>query len=138
MIADRFLHLFDKVISTGQNRWVAICPCHDEKTPSMTITEGDDSVLMHCFGCGANGKDVCERFDINPMELFSKDFTPGDYKKPRIPAADILRCLDYEILFMSCVNRQLLAGQPLRKEDTERLKIAAKRINAAMSAGGLR
>ena len=83
------------------------------------------------------GKDVGEAFDIDPMELFGKDFVAGS-GQPRIPASDIFRCLDYEILFMSCVNRQLLAGQPLLKEDTERLKIAAKRINAAMSAGGLR
>ena len=137
MIAERFLHLFDKVRPTGKGRWIACCPVHQDKTPSMSITESNDSVLMHCHSCEANGKDVCERFDIDPMELFGKDFVAGS-GQPRIPAADILRCLDYEILFMSCVNRQLLAGQPLLKEDTERLKIAAKRINAAMSVGGLR
>lgn len=31
----------------------ALCPFHDEKTPSFTIQKGDHS--YHCFGCGAHG-----------------------------------------------------------------------------------
>jgi hypothetical protein len=33
--------------------WVAKCPCHDDRTASLSITEGeDDRLLMHCFaGC---------------------------------------------------------------------------------------
>lgn len=31
----------------------ALCPFHDEKTPSFTIQKGDSH--YHCFGCGAHG-----------------------------------------------------------------------------------
>lgn len=31
----------------------ALCPFHDEKTPSFTIQRGDSH--YHCFGCGAHG-----------------------------------------------------------------------------------
>lgn len=31
----------------------ALCPFHDEKTPSFTIQKGDTH--YHCFGCGAHG-----------------------------------------------------------------------------------
>lgn len=31
----------------------ALCPFHDEKTPSFTIQKGD--AHYHCFGCGAHG-----------------------------------------------------------------------------------
>lgn len=31
----------------------ALCPFHDEKTPSFTINKGDSH--YHCFGCGAHG-----------------------------------------------------------------------------------
>ena len=34
-------------------RWRALCPIHDERTPSFTI--GPDPNVWHCFGCGAGG-----------------------------------------------------------------------------------
>jgi DNA primase len=33
--------------------YTALCPFHDEKTPSFTIHKGDS--YYHCFGCGAHG-----------------------------------------------------------------------------------
>src|SRR5580700_3963884 len=31
----------------------ALCPFHDEKTPSFVVQKGDSH--YHCFGCGAHG-----------------------------------------------------------------------------------
>ena len=37
---------------TGPGRWMARCPAHDDRTPSLSITERNGSVLVHCFaGC---------------------------------------------------------------------------------------
>ena len=138
MIADTILPHLEKVRCTGKNTWIACCCCHDDNTPSLSLTEQNDNLLIHCFACDANGKDVCEALGLDPSILFSDNFKPGSYVKPKIPAADILACLDSEIIFMSLVNRQLLAGQPLRDEDVNRLKLTDKRIATAMIAGGLR
>ena len=35
------------------NNYVALCPFHNEKTPSFNIS--DDKGFYHCFGCGKNG-----------------------------------------------------------------------------------
>jgi DNA primase len=37
----------------GRNRFVACCPAHDDKTPSLSIEDSrDGKVLVHCFaGC---------------------------------------------------------------------------------------
>lgn len=137
MIADEILSCLDKVKQTGEGRWVALCPCHEEKTPSMCITEKDDAVYVHCFGCGANGKDVCEKLGIEPFKLFADGFKAGDYKKPKIPATDILRCISFESLFISMCADQLSVGTPLKDDDRERLKLAAKRVRQAAIEGGL-
>ena len=37
----------------GQGRWVACCPAHDDRTPSLSIAEGPEgAILLKCFaGC---------------------------------------------------------------------------------------
>ena len=37
----------------SENEYVALCPFHDENTPSFTITRSKG--LYYCFGCGARG-----------------------------------------------------------------------------------
>ena len=50
----------------GGNHW-ACCPFHHEKTPSFSVSEGDQ--FYHCFGCGVSGDVV--RF---VQEIESTDF----------------------------------------------------------------
>jgi hypothetical protein len=38
---------------SGANRWKALCPCHEETTPSLSIgTTNTDSLSLRCFGRG--------------------------------------------------------------------------------------
>jgi len=50
-------HLSAEQLATSLNakrhgrRWMALCPAHEEKTPSFSIQEGAQGrVLVHCFG----------------------------------------------------------------------------------------
>ena len=45
----------DSVKETGQGKYVARCPAHDDKSPSLAIKDCDDGrILLHCFaGCEA-------------------------------------------------------------------------------------
>lgn len=56
-------------------RWMARCPAHDDRTPSLSITEGHDGrLLVHCFaGCEWHGiRDV----------LKARGLWPGDSGQP--------------------------------------------------------
>lgn len=49
------LYGFRKLRRTG-TRHTALCPFHNEKTPSFVIYADQNS--YHCFGCGANGDSI--------------------------------------------------------------------------------
>lgn len=51
---------------TGKN-WSALCPFHDEKSPSFTVN--DDKQFYYCFGCGASGNVIGFVMDFDRVEF---------------------------------------------------------------------
>jgi DNA primase len=45
----------------------ALCPFHEEKTPSFQIQAGDDH--YHCFGCGAHGDAIAFLMNLQKMSF---------------------------------------------------------------------
>ena len=43
----------------------ALCPFHEEKTPSFTVSQ--DKQFYHCFGCGANGTVITFVMELNGL-----------------------------------------------------------------------
>ena len=87
MDANLLLERLDKVKQTGSDRWVACCPAHDDKTPSLQITQANDRVLIHCFaGCGGN--EVLESVGLDFSVLYPENqeqyLVRPAYKKPVI------------------------------------------------------
>lgn len=130
MKADAFVARLEKVKRTGRDQWIACCPAHQDRSPSMTVKEIDDGrVLVHCFaGCsvesilGAVGMDFDALFPDKPL---------ADQVKPirrPFPAADVLECLSSETLLVAVAAGNLARGDTLTPTDHERLKLAAARI----------
>lgn len=55
MSAGALLARLDAVKPTGPGRWLARCPAHEDRSPSLSIRELDDGrTFVHCFaGCYA-------------------------------------------------------------------------------------
>jgi putative DNA primase/helicase len=61
---------FKRVRRSGDG-YVALCPAHDNRHPSLSITEGDGRMLVHCFrDCGIEA--ICDALGIRVNDLFSQ------------------------------------------------------------------
>ncbi|MGP1677889.1 MAG: CHC2 zinc finger domain-containing protein [Burkholderiales bacterium] len=129
MSADALLSRLDKVRATGRGTWVACCPAHQDKHPSMTVREADDGVvLLHCFaGCGveqilgAVGLDFDALFPPKPIEHAKP------LRRP-FPAADVLEVIASEARIVATASANIRQGIQLTDADHERLMVAAERI----------
>ena len=55
--------------------WTARCPAHDDTSPSLSVTRGDDKWLVHCHrGCSVD--DILDALHLKPRDLFDDDTTP--------------------------------------------------------------
>jgi len=69
MIATELLSRLDGVRSRGAGKWSARCPAHADKSPSLTIAEGDRGLLVKCFA-GCSLRAICIALGIEQRELF--------------------------------------------------------------------
>ena len=77
-LTDLLPHL-SKVKRSGSG-YTASCPCHNDKTPSLSINERDGKLLVHCFGCGAGLPDVLDALGLTreaPADKLLLQYSPG-------------------------------------------------------------
>ena len=67
MTASEIAGIFDA--KPGGSGFMGLCPAHDDHTPSLSITEGNDGyVLLHCFA-GCNTTDVLAAKGLTMADL---------------------------------------------------------------------
>ena len=61
--------------------WMALCPAHPDKNPSLSICEDNRRILLHCFaGCSVGA--ICAAMRIEIRDLFTE---PRLARKPEPP-----------------------------------------------------
>lgn len=81
--AENLVAKLECIKSNGEHRWKAKCPAHDDKNPSLSVTEIDEGVLVHCFaGCHVN--DVLSAVGLEPKDLFNESKTKYEYDNGRV------------------------------------------------------
>lgn len=128
---DEALARLDGVSHAGKS-YKALCPAHGDKTPSLSVKEGDDGrVLLHCFaGCGVD--EIVAAMGLHMADLFtcgaSKPYVP---KIPGVSARELRAATDHERLILFIVEADQRAGRAISKSDVDRAKIALDRIAMA-------
>lgn len=134
---DGFLSRLENVRRTGLDRWIARCPAHDDRRPSLAVRELEDGrLLIRCFAnCGA--AEVLSSVGMTYSDLYpDRKGWDNDRKiRERKPffAVDVLRCVGSEALLVAVAASNIREGIELSGADHERLMVAAERLQSAVS-----
>jgi hypothetical protein len=136
---ERLLTRLDAVRPTGPGRWIARCPAHDDRRPSLGIREtGDGTLLLKCWaGCGA--ADVMAAIGLSLADLFPgkpENRLPLRPRERWIPS-DVWRCVAHEAGIAAIAASDIAAGRTVSAEDAERAGLAADRLADAVVALGV-
>ena len=91
-----------EVVKKAGNGFVARCPAHDDRSPSLTISEGTDGrILMHCQA-GCETPDICSKLNITMADLMPENPSGNGSGK-----LDIVATYDYldetgKLLYQVC------------------------------------
>lgn len=118
--------------------WLACCPAHEDRSPSLSIRElSDGKILLHCFaGCSIG--DVLGALGMTIDELFPERLTDARPMTMPFVSNDVLRALRQEIMVVALAGSELAADRSLTPEERERLFVAVGRINAGLRLAGVR
>jgi hypothetical protein len=118
MNAEDFLAGLSKVRKGGApGEWVACCPAHNDKSPSLAVKQADDGrILIHCFaGCSveevvaARGVDIGDLF---PERLIGERLTPIGFN-PRT----LLKAMAFNAQMVAIVAGDIVEGRAVSEKD---------------------
>jgi hypothetical protein len=134
--AQRLLDRLERVKQTGPGRWVARCPAHEDRSPSLSIRElGDGRVLVHDFG-GCETRDVLAAVGSTLAELYEAPL--GQHFPPShsgVSAHDRLEVICHEVLVAALIVDDIVRAGTVDAEQRARLTQAAARIGKARNHG---
>jgi hypothetical protein len=139
MSANALLARLDRVRQTGPSRWLARCPAHEDRSPSLSIRElSDGRILLHDFGgCGTD--EVLRACDLTMADLFPerlREPVGGFRRPPRIPAFDILVALAHEATVAALILEDIIERRgAVRLGEVERICLVANRLGAGAAYG---
>ncbi|TCO83081.1 hypothetical protein EV699_103130 [Plasticicumulans lactativorans] len=137
--AERLLARLERVKAAGAGRWMARCPAHDDRNPSLAIREDERGrVLVHCHaGCAT--VDVLAAVGLTLAELFPEQdrqrFGPEQLSTWR--RAKLLAEAEHERLILELIDQYRAAGRTLSPADLDRGRQARRRLLAIARALGI-
>ena len=129
------LDRLENVRARGEGRWMARCPAHEDRNPSLAIREtSDGTVLIHCFAaCGA--ADVVAAVGLTWADLYPEDLknhnVPSRDRRHLHAAREALKLLANEATVLQLAADHLAGGGTLEEADRARLAQASDRIREA-------
>ncbi|MDD2768711.1 MAG: DNA primase [Methylococcus sp.] len=131
--SSELLSRLNGVRKTGPGRWVACCPAHEDRTPSLSIRQVDDGrILIHDFG-GCGVEDVLAAVGLEVKDLFPpRDPPPGGFRPrqgiPETRARELIALAAREATICAIVAGDVLEGRGTSVADCQRARQAVEVI----------
>jgi len=141
MTVDTLLSRLQGVRALGKGQWMARCPAHEDRSPSLSVGLRDNGcILLHCFaGCATS--DVLAAVgltlaDLFPEPLHNPTHPAGTFRRERCPfdPLDTLRIVARAALVCALTASDAAAGKPISEADAQQAAFAVGRIMAALDA----
>lgn len=125
MDAESIARALDKPRKYGRS-WMACCPAHDDRNPSLTITDGDDGkTLVHCFS-GCSQADVIKA-------LRARGLWPDATPRQRYQAEqrEHRQSIEHHRLILEIARSDLKRGKRVSQDDHKQIKQSIELLRRA-------
>ena len=124
---DLLLSRLNKVRKSGDG-YLACCCAHDDKSPSLSITERNGRILLHCHA-GCTPDEIISSAGLEWNDLFEDERETSHQRavsqRQSLGPVDNRRVEENVLLIAQARIKQ---GRPLSVEDTARVEIALERL----------
>jgi DNA primase len=125
MNAQDVLDRLEKVTGS-KGKWMACCPAHQDKSPSLAVTEADDRVLVHCFS-GCDTQNVTAAIGLNVADLFYNKLAGAEMtERKRQRFEEVLKSERIQVAIINAVEK---VERPLTIHERNRRSLGQQRIN---------
>lgn len=129
MTAETLIARLEFVRPNGRDRWIARCPAHEDRDPSLSVSQRDDGrVLIHCFA-GCSPLSILDAVGLAWGDLYP----PDDNYRPLFRARHNDAVEHARMVLLICkADRQ--NGKKLSKADLQREREAWTLVRNRRSA----
>jgi len=131
---DKLLAGLSKVRATHPGEWVACCPAHSDKNPSLAIRKCDNGkILLKCWA-GCSVSDIVGSVGLELGDLFPD--MPKHHSKPArnyFAASTVLKSLRMPLCILSVAGHDLRNKKHISEGNLAEINKALAQIDMALS-----
>jgi DNA primase len=134
---EALLDRLEGVKPSGQGRWLACCPAHEDRSPSLSIRDmGDGRILLHCFA-GCESEAVLTALGLQFSDLFPERLPDNAHHKATISlsAREIIEVIEHELSVASLILADVADSKVIDESTWARFCKAAQRIQTVRDHG---
>jgi hypothetical protein len=124
------LSRLEAVRQTGRGRWIARCPAHSDRDPSLSIRELEDGrILVHDFG-GCGIEEVLGVVGLTFEALFPpRPLEHAPRERWRTLPSDVFEIARLEIAVVAVIAADMRKECRISHEDLARLLVSVERLS---------
>lgn len=121
----------DKAKQTTSDQWVARCPVHQDRLPSLSIRDAGDRILLHCFA-GCSTQDVLAAIGMSFADVLPE--RAPDAVQTRMPwnPRTVLEAVAHDALAVAFYAEEM-SRRPLTDTEKDDLWDRASAIGEAIN-----